>query len=1351
MVAVRTLTRAAVVVLIGAGVVVGYACTDRAGDSVTGPPPLASPDLRTAITALRRHSDALLEIPGVVGTAVTLLPDGRPGVQVLLERPGIGGLPAVLDGVPVTQRVTGLIVVFSDPTQRQRPAPAGYSVGHPDITAGTIGARVRDALGRVYILSNNHVLANSNGATIGDPEYQPGPFDGGTSADQIATLSDFQVINFTGGSNTIDAAIALSTTSLLDNATPADQGYGMPNATIYGDANGDGLFDNRDALLGLNVQKYGRTTRLTHGQITGVNATVSVCYEVIEFTCVKIARYTDQLIISPPGFSNGGDSGSLIVTDDGNLNPVALLFAGSSTVTIGNRIDLVLNRFGVTIDGFAPPPPGPLTDVAVTGVNGPSTAVQGHTSSVTVTVKNFGNQDVSSAFNVTLEDTTEHATLGTQAVAGLAVGTSVNLTFAWTPAAAGDHILLGRHTLVDDKAGNDQRSSTIPVDAPVSDVAVTSFSTPGNGVIVGHTVNIGVTVTNGGNLDAGSFVVTLQDSTAGTTIGTQTVTGLAVGADKLVVFSWNATGAALGDHTLVATHDLSDDVPDNNRLTTVVTMHPKPTDIAVTAITGPRSVLQGDTAHVVVTVQNVGEVDVTAPFAVALTDGTAGGVTVGTATVPSLAIGVTTTVDIPWNTAGAALNGHILIATQKLPDNKSTNDAIAIAINVNAPPPPPVANDVAVTTVTAPGSVTQGSAATIGVTVQNVGSQNVSSSFDIVLTDQTAGVTIGTQTVAGLAAGASATRSFTWNTTSAAQGGHTLVATQTWSDENAANNAKSVTVTIAPQPVDLAVTGITAPARVNQGDIAPVAVTVQNVGGQEVTGSFDIVLTDGYNGPAIGTQTVTGLAVGASVTRTFNWNTAGAALNGHTLFATQKLADNNSSNNTIGIGVIVQAPPTTDIAVSGVTGPATVTQGSTAAIAVTVQNVGGLNVSSNFDVVLTDQTAGVTIGTQTIPGLAVGANTTRTFNWNTTSAALGGHTLVATQTLTDANAGNNQGSVAITLKAPSTDIAVTALTAPASVPQGSTATIGVTVQNVGGLAVGATFNVVLTDQTAGVTIGTQTVAGLAVGASATRSFNWTTSSAALGNHTLVATQSLTDDNAGNNTRSAVVSVNPAPADLALASITAPGSVTQGDTAAIVVTVQNVGGQDVTANFDVVLTDGTAGNAVLGTQTIPGLAMGASATRTFNWNTAGAATGGHIVTATQKLADANSGNNARATVVSVNGPSLHVGNLGGAADTSGNTGTWSATVQITAHDSRHNLVNGVTVQGLWNGSTAGQCVTSDATGTGTCTVVLTAIPNATRMVSFGVTGMTLTGYTYKASANHDPDGNSNGFSMTVKRQ
>src|SRR6266511_2957060 len=473
---VRALILGVIVVLIAAAPAVWYACSDSASNSPAGPSLPAArfmPDLRAAIAAQRRHTDALLEIPGVIGTAVTVQPDGRPGMVLFLERKGIKGLPLMLEGIPVSQQVTGRLMAFTDPTQRQRPAPSGFSVGHPAITAGTIGARVRDGTGRVYVLSNNHVLANSNGASIGDPEYQPGPFDGGTAADQIATLSDFQVISFAAnGTNTIDAAIALSTTTVLDNATPADDGYSMPNSTIFGDANGDGLFDDRNALLGLNVQKYGRTTKLTHGQITGINATVTVCYEVFIIFCLKSATFVDQLIIEPGSFSGGGDSGSLIVTDDGDKSPVALLFAGSSTQTIGNRIDLVLTYFGVSVDGGAPPPPPPppaALDIAITSVSAPGSVTQGASVNVAVTVKNVGTQDVSAGFNVTLQDVTDNVAIGTpQSVAGLLAGATATLTFGWstTGSSVGTHTLTASHSFTDDYAANNQASTSVPVNAP---------------------------------------------------------------------------------------------------------------------------------------------------------------------------------------------------------------------------------------------------------------------------------------------------------------------------------------------------------------------------------------------------------------------------------------------------------------------------------------------------------------------------------------------------------------------------------------------------------------------------------------------------------------------------------------------------------------------------------------------------------------------------------------------------------------------------------------------------------------------------------------------------------------------
>jgi len=220
-----------------------------------------------------------------------------------------------------------------------RPAPIGVSTGHPNITAGTIGCRVKKGVENnwiYYALSNNHVYADENNAEIGDNVLQPGPYDGGQNPrDKIGTLEDYVTIYFDGSDNTVDAAIALCSTADLDNTTPSG-GYGMPNSYTLAP----------DLALGRAVQKYGRTTGLTKGSVAGINTIVNVGYDA------GVARFVGQLLIWRGGsFSAGGDSGSLIVTDDEECNPVGLLFAGSNRYTIANSIDDVLSEFNVSIDG----------------------------------------------------------------------------------------------------------------------------------------------------------------------------------------------------------------------------------------------------------------------------------------------------------------------------------------------------------------------------------------------------------------------------------------------------------------------------------------------------------------------------------------------------------------------------------------------------------------------------------------------------------------------------------------------------------------------------------------------------------------------------------------------------------------------------------------------------------------------------------------------------------------------------------------------------------------------------------------------------------------------------------------
>ena len=203
-----------------------------------------------------------------------------------------------------------------------RPCPGGYSIGHVDITAGTLGCLVKDKLNPEVpvILSNNHVLANSNEAAIGDAIVQPGPYDGGADpADRIATLTRFHPIQFTAGvNNLIDAAIATPLQPWTDYVVHAihEIGSDIPTAT-----RNVGVGD-----LDAFVQKKGRTTGHTTGYISDVMATARVKYG-----WGQKATYVDQIIIENPlpgpDFSAGGDSGSAVVDEDNQL--IGLLFAGS--------------------------------------------------------------------------------------------------------------------------------------------------------------------------------------------------------------------------------------------------------------------------------------------------------------------------------------------------------------------------------------------------------------------------------------------------------------------------------------------------------------------------------------------------------------------------------------------------------------------------------------------------------------------------------------------------------------------------------------------------------------------------------------------------------------------------------------------------------------------------------------------------------------------------------------------------------------------------------------------------------------------------------------------------------------
>lgn len=209
--------------------------------------------------------------------------------------------------------------------QRRRPLLPGSSVAHFKVTAGTLGAFVKRK-GRVHILSNNHVLANEDRASARDAILQPGPFDGGRrTRDRVASLDRWIRLR-PSGANLVDAALGLLEVEDFDAST-LRRIVGGRNRRLAG--------VGTDIDEGMRVYKVGRTTGATAGRVTAF----ALDNVVVAFDAGNV-RFDDQVEIESAGsrpFSDGGDSGSLIVNAD--IQAVALLFAGSDS---GGRRDLGL-------------------------------------------------------------------------------------------------------------------------------------------------------------------------------------------------------------------------------------------------------------------------------------------------------------------------------------------------------------------------------------------------------------------------------------------------------------------------------------------------------------------------------------------------------------------------------------------------------------------------------------------------------------------------------------------------------------------------------------------------------------------------------------------------------------------------------------------------------------------------------------------------------------------------------------------------------------------------------------------------------------------------------------------------
>jgi hypothetical protein len=237
-----------------------------------------------------------------------------------------------------------------------------------DCCSGTLGALVEDATHRQYLLSNNHVLARSDQASVGEAIIQPGLIDNnctpngiGAGISTIATLSGW--LPLSAATTNADAALAQVTSRTVDpSGSILELGSRQPDGTLaaappgISSSNGKG----EAASLDLKVAKSGRTTGLTCGSVLALDLDVTVDYfhDCAETKPYLTKTFTNQLGLSGNAFTDAGDSGALVV-DVTNAEPVGLFFAG------GNDVN------GVS-QGVASPAPNVLSELSAQLTSGSS-------------------------------------------------------------------------------------------------------------------------------------------------------------------------------------------------------------------------------------------------------------------------------------------------------------------------------------------------------------------------------------------------------------------------------------------------------------------------------------------------------------------------------------------------------------------------------------------------------------------------------------------------------------------------------------------------------------------------------------------------------------------------------------------------------------------------------------------------------------------------------------------------------------------------------------------------------------------------------------------------------------------
>lgn len=239
-------------------------------------------------------------------------------------------IPEIYKGYKTDVVETGGIPHATTLRDRVRPVTGGYSISIANsILGGSYGCLVTDGRGTLYILSNNHVIAQ-NSYPIGTPIVQPSAQYGGkVPEDIVANLSDYIPILYrtptSEPENLVDCAIAegIHVNILSSIITEIGIPKGVNIAKI-------------DDL----VRKTGEATELTYGLVEAIGVSV-----IIQYITGRQALFVDQFATTK--MIRPGDSGAAIINRNDEV--VGLVMSETPQYDYNNNIHHILNSLRVKI------------------------------------------------------------------------------------------------------------------------------------------------------------------------------------------------------------------------------------------------------------------------------------------------------------------------------------------------------------------------------------------------------------------------------------------------------------------------------------------------------------------------------------------------------------------------------------------------------------------------------------------------------------------------------------------------------------------------------------------------------------------------------------------------------------------------------------------------------------------------------------------------------------------------------------------------------------------------------------------------------------------------------------------